>query len=145
MFHRLIFFRLLDLTLKMAKIFLFRLHLSSNCLQIYENNFMAWENLAQFIWYLHKSSVFFPKKTAKTLSVSRKLLLLRADYYQEGSRMVGALRETLETLWAVGGLLAEPPALRRSTLVNKSVRWRRPLLIRRGSVRTKNQQTKWTL
>ncbi|MDO4952104.1 MAG: hypothetical protein Q4E49_08600, partial [Bacteroidales bacterium] len=38
------------------------------------------------------------KTMEKTLSVSRKLLLLRADYYQEGSRMVGALRETLETL-----------------------------------------------
>ena len=40
----------------------------------------------------------YAKTAAKTLSVSRKLLLLRADYYQEGSRMVGALRETLETL-----------------------------------------------
>ena len=56
----------------------------------------------------------YAKTAAKTLSVSRKLLLLRADYYQEGSRMVGALRETLETLRAVGGLLAEPPALRRA-------------------------------
>ena len=40
----------------------------------------------------------YAKTAAKTLSVSRKLLLLRADYYQEGSRMVGALRDTLETL-----------------------------------------------
>lgn len=59
------------------------------------------ENGCKTLCKLTKSALkarSYAKTAAKTLSVSRKLLLLRADYYQEGSRMVGALRETLETL-----------------------------------------------